>query len=210
MKTLLQLAEQFPEKTGAELLEIIQKQEAEHQQKLDERNSEIEAIIDHLNTDEGRYLMGSYGATQRWVYKVTFAAMMSDGSVSIDYEAVYWIKSPSTDTMELSRKSERHNGDIHSWAYLDMKPATEKDWDMAMTYITDFSRIIDNLMGSKELMVGDEVILAGVPKTSGGYPNPLYKATGRVTNVQKGDIDVHIEGYGSVGCMPSTLVKTGR
>lgn len=87
MRSLQLLIQEYPDKTGAEYLEIQAQEKAQEQAEIQTRNQKVLEFAEDLNTNGG-YFKGAFGFDQRYMYKVTNVEVDEDGRVTGDVEKI--------------------------------------------------------------------------------------------------------------------------
>lgn len=82
MRAIEYLIQLYPDKTGAELLEIQQQDKAEDEAKFKKAHEKKLAIIEDINTNGG-YYRGIFGSTQRFYYSFSNLRLL-EGKIYCD------------------------------------------------------------------------------------------------------------------------------
>lgn len=146
MESLEYLIQQYPDKTGRELLEIQNQQKLDEENKIKERNKKKLEFAEDLNTNGG-YFKGAFGYDQRYIYKVTNVEVDDDGYVSGDVEEIVFHflhdhqgrNSTFNGKVEMSiKEKEQANLESYGILYEDDKMlmrCTEEEYNKLKSYI---------------------------------------------------------------------------
>ena len=86
MRHITELINQFPNKTGKELLEIQAQDKLDDEKEFKRLNKKKLSIIKDI-TDNGRYFKGAFGMEQYYMYKITKIELVGE-TLYCDYEQI--------------------------------------------------------------------------------------------------------------------------
>jgi len=87
MRTIDQLAREYPDKTGAEYLEIQKQDKINDEKEFERINAKNLAIVKDIN-ENGAYYKGTFGNDQRFYYKLHSADLDSNGVIWVEADAI--------------------------------------------------------------------------------------------------------------------------
>lgn len=85
-RTIEHLVNLYPNKTGAEILEIHKNELLEDKQREEKEKAHLQKIVDDIN-ENGAYFKGAFGADQYYFFKVDKAEIDED-KVMCDFEKI--------------------------------------------------------------------------------------------------------------------------
>ncbi len=141
MRTFETLVREYPEKTGAEIMQIVeQEKKAEANRILESHKSEFETIRDY-NTN-GAYFKGTFGLDQYFVYKIENARLMEDKMVG-DVTSITGFRHGGK-----IEKSSRTWQDLSKYGIGVLDRITEKEFNEVDQYIDAMYEKFFTIIGS--------------------------------------------------------------
>lgn len=148
MRSIEYLVQLFPEKTGAEIMEIQKQDKLNDEKEFQEKNKEKLKFIEEININGGFY-KGRFGVDQRYYYNVTNLELI-DGQIYFDVEKVTVFLGDGEKNDSLKRRSveykkkEMQNYDQYMFDSM-CERTTKEEWDKLITYIDTISEFWDDI-----------------------------------------------------------------
>ena len=137
-RTLDDLARNYPEKTGAELLEMQVQDVADEKKEYEKRNKKTLAMIEDYNKN-GAYFKGTFGQDQYYMYNCTNFKMCDRGNVTMNVDSltIFNCDNKKENTFHLELRTERFENMDRFGLHMTER-ITKKEWDEAMEYMHGF------------------------------------------------------------------------
>ena len=152
IRSLEILIQQYPEKTGTELLEIRRQDEEQEESRIQKINEKVLKFLESLE-GERKYLKGSFGQNQKYYYRIDKVDQYRDKNDSISFHINYTkvlffsgsergVLPQGNYTLEVN-EDYFSGDDIHTTGLNDCEPVTQEEWDKVINYIDSFKTFWD-------------------------------------------------------------------
>ena len=145
IRSIAMLAKQFPDKTGAELIQMHNDDIAAEKAAVQEHLKEKVKFADDIN-ENGGYFQGQFGLDQYYFYNITEVEVFEDGGVWGRVEKIVWFddvkNEPEFHVKELSHRVSGSE-DLSRYGLSLEKRITKEKWDKVVAYINGLSKFVE-------------------------------------------------------------------